>query len=679
MVGSSQDLIILLITARFGQAETQSQLHVNHAEILVRLAELDRAIKRANTRLFNLSAEHPESSQGPHSGCPMKSNVEGPDDLEGCDGIQTLRECISTARTVRDIFGSAYDPDRRSQRRYSDDFGYEARSDTVDGNSDLDDQQPENLHEINDEGIGPNELVGHPNPDHDEPTPLEVLSFLINDLKEHAQKDLDAGNSKRAEVKLVEAIRHAEERKTKHGIPFTDRVEVQEKLAVIYQKQKKWAEARKILHDLLQDGGDSESESVVDKSWQHSRQYLLLATVHLGMYKAHPSNKNPQEAADLLWAEKFAKLAFSMRFKLRGAKLDRQDINLLESVKTLIEIHEAQGRTALAESYHRQFIDSCNQSIPLPEELPRSLSISGATGSDFDVIDIDDLLISAIKTGDKDNIQSLLNTADVNCRCSKGRTPFMYSVEREDEITIRKLLDHGAEINATTASGTTALHQAVVKGNIRMARLLLELDADIEAKDKNLATPLFKAVEKNHGLLVSYLLGQGADIHVKDKAGWTLLHHAAHNGAVDVLKHLLYPSHGVDVNATCPAGKTPLHYCAELTSLEPARTLLGHEANVDALDASSRSPLFFAVSKPFNEKREQFVTLLLESGARIDTSHLPTRQRDYLALQKYPANVISTVLAPSRRRESASTIGTSATTQTSRSFLRRFSHNNRQT
>jgi ankyrin repeat protein len=647
---------------------------VNHEEILKRLATLDRAIRRANTRLLSWSPQWAQSPQTPKSGSAVKGKDANYDDVEGYPGVQTLKECISTAETVRDAFESSYDPDGKSLMRFSDDVNFEASDDETPGNSDLDQTELEDIARC-DGDMGHDELFAGLSTDHDESTPPEVLSFLTEDLREHAQKDLDAGNPKRAEVNLVEAIKHAEERKTKHGIPFTDWAEFQETLAIIYKAQKKWAEARKVLHLLIQEGGVSESELVGEKAMQRSRQYLLLATVHLEMYEAHASNQNPQEAVDLKTAERFAKLAFNKRYKLRAPVVDRQDPNLLDCVKLLIKIHETQGRTVLAQSYHRQFIANSTPTNPLPDELVRIPS--GNAASDFDVIDINDLLLSAIKTGDKDHIQSLLTSADVNCRCGKGRTPLMYAVEQEDEITIRKLLDHGAEINATTASGATALHQAVVKGNLQMVRLLLDLDAYIEAKDKNLATPLVKAVEKNHGLLVSYLLGQGADIHVKDKAGWTLLHHAAHNGAVDVLKHLLYPSHEMDVNAKCPAGKTALHYCAELTSIEPAKVLLEHGANVDALDANSRSPLFFAVHKPFNEKRGRFVTLLLENGAEINPTHLPTRQRDYSTLQNYPSNVVGPVFPP-RRRESTSTLVSAGTNQSGKSFFRRLSLNTMQ-
>lgn len=666
--------MLLLTIHRFEHAETHDQLRENHNEILVRLARLDREIERGNARLRSSSSESPGTRQTLGASGDVENNHEELDDAESYDGLQILKECISTAETVRDNFESAYDPDGISLVRFADDFEHQVSDEELYGQSDLDDTEPEKLINHHDSGVRVDDFVGHPNPDHDETMPLEVLSLLIDDLKEHARNDLEAGNPKRAEANLVEVINHAEERESRHGMLFKERVEIQEMLALIYQKQKKWAEARKILHVLLQEGGESRPELATEQEWQRSRQYHMLATVHLAMYQAHPSDGNPQEAPHLQAASRFANLAVNKNCKLRGVNFGSQDPNLLESVQTLITILETQGRTVLAESYYRKFMANRTTANPSAEALLRSLST--APSSDFDVIEIDDLFISAIRTGDQNQIQGLLSTADVNCRCNQGKTPLMHSTELEDEITIRKLLDHGAEINATADSGGTALHQAVIKNNVRMARLLLDLDADIEAKDKNLATPLVKAVEKNHGLLVSYLLSQGANTHVKDRAGWTLLHHAAHNGAVDVLKHLLYPSHEVDVNATCPAGKTALHYCAELTLIEPAKTLLGHNADVDALDANSRSPLFFAVNKPCNEKREQFVTLLLKNGAQIDAARLPTRRRDYPALQNYPSNVISTVPSSIRRCESTSTIATSRTSRSS--WLRRISFGSRQ-
>lgn len=637
----------------------------NHDENLARLVRLEGAIQRANTLLLSLS--------------PEKAVVdsEEPDHCDGRPGVQTLKDCISTAETVRDTFESTCDPNDQTLMQFSDNFEYEASNYKGYGSRDLDGTKLDEVSEAVGDGIGLDELYGLPNPDHDEPTPMELLSSLIDDLRVHTQKDLDAGNPKRAEMHLVEAIKLAEERENRHGTPFKDRIEVHETLAVIYQNQMKWAEAKKNLYGLIQESDKPEPELAAEKTLQHSRQYLMLATVYLEMYQACPSSENPQEAAGLRAAERFAKLAFNKRYRLCGDVFDQHNPSLLDCVQALITIYEAQGKTVLAESYRRKFMPTCPTTRPLSDEIRRS--INGSASSVYVSIDIEDLFISAIRTGEQDQIQSFLNTADVNCRCSRGRTPLMYAVEQENEVTVRKLLDHGAEIDATTASGATALHQAVVRGNGRMARLLLELDADIEAKDKYLATPLLRAVEKNHGLLVSYLLGQSAHIHVKDKAGWTLLHHAAHNGAVDVLKHLLYPSHEVDVNATCPAGKTALHYCAELTMMDAAKILLEHGADVDALDASSRSPLFFAVKMPCNQQREEFATMLLENGATVDMNRLPARYRSYRALQNHISGVTTNVSSSTLRRGSGDTTTTSRTTASARPpWLRRFSLNKKQ-
>ncbi|KAF2459019.1 ankyrin repeat-containing domain protein, partial [Lineolata rhizophorae] len=140
---------------------------------------------------------------------------------------------------------------------------------------------------------------------------------------------------------------------------------------------------------------------------------------------------------------------------------------------------------------------------------------------------------------------------------------------------------------------------AAAEGNYRLCQALLGLDARIEATDKNKATPLLLAVERNRPTVVSLLLRYGANPRVRDYAGWTLLHHAAHNNATDILEQLLYTADlaAPDVDATCPAKKTALHHCADLTLYDSAKVLLQHGADPNKLDIANRTPLWFAVSK----------------------------------------------------------------------------------
>lgn len=386
----SPQLVLLLIILRFGQADTQSQVCGNHDEVLARIASLDKVLKRANNHLLRWSAANPGGPQTNGSCSPAKMLLEE-EDAESIAAVQTLKKSIRTAKSVRKTSESTYDPDGRSMVRFSEDSASEAYDVEHYRESDMDDPRPEDIHRVHDR-ISPNAAIIHRSFDHDEPIPLEVLSSLIEDLKQNAKEAFQAGNLNRAEMNLVEAIQPGEERESKYGIPFRERIEIQETLATIYQKQKKWAEARKILHGLLQDIGHSGSESAAQKELQFSRMYHLLATVHLEMYEAQPSHKNPSEAIDLKLAEKFAQLAFNTKHRLRDAMMDRGDLDFHGSVQVLIKVLDAQGRTACAQSYHRQFMASGTSTNLVPDEHLGSLT--SASGYDFDVSLIDDLLIS---------------------------------------------------------------------------------------------------------------------------------------------------------------------------------------------------------------------------------------------------------------------------------------------
>lgn len=88
---------------------------------------------------------------------------------------------------------------------------------------------------------------------------------------------------------------------------------MQETLVIIHEKQKKWAEARKIIHGLLQEAGGSKSAHAAEEALQRSRQYLLLASVRHSIYEAHPNGENPREAAELKAAERFSQFAFNIK------------------------------------------------------------------------------------------------------------------------------------------------------------------------------------------------------------------------------------------------------------------------------------------------------------------------------------------------------------------------------
>jgi ankyrin repeat protein len=82
---------------------------------------------------------------------------------------------------------------------------------------------------------------------------------------------------------------------------------------------------------------------------------------------------------------------------------------------------------------------------------------------------------------------------------------------------------------------------------------------------------------------------------------------------------------GADVNAIDASGKTPLHFAArgiaEDNGLFMAKFLLENGADVDAICKDGRSPLQDAISRD----NDRVAALLLAHGA--DVSHLTGRER----------------------------------------------------
>lgn len=80
-----------------------------------------------------------------------------------------------------------------------------------------------------------------------------------------------------------------------------------------------------------------------------------------------------------------------------------------------------------------------------------------------------------------------------------------------NEIAVRLLLKVGAEINAKCSHGKTPLHGAAGHGSIDMCALLVEHGADINAKTITHATPLTYAALEHHKSLAFWLISEGAD------------------------------------------------------------------------------------------------------------------------------------------------------------------------
>ena len=584
--------------------------------------------------------------------------IEEDGDVSGA--IENLSECLHFAGDLHEKFTSEYIPDDRSIR-----FNRGVASEQ-DRNSPLAIATP-----ISEPGSIPLDVQSdfhslhsqtqvREDDDYDEDEvvdvwPLEILNRNIDAYLERAYMERDQGKYNQAEVNLQASIRASETRERHYDVPFSDRIRLQEDVALVYQKQGKWGEAVSKVHQLLREGPDELAQA---------RQNQLLASIY---HDRHQNRSGPglsNATTDIEHAERHAKRAFNKRFAMLKAEnaatdeLERHN----SCIALLVRILEMRDKTVEANEIAKLLSDSSSTT----SDSLRRLSTTRPPTDFIIVEDKHTLLINAIKSGDSDAVQNLLNDSESNVERPdrNGKTPLMWAAERSDESTVHKLLDPvvGADVNNANKRGLTALHHAAALGLHDMVRCLIHHDAEIEARDRRGETPLTKAVQNDQGTIVQILCDSGADLETKNADEWSALHYAIRLTQTNMINQLLDLSPELK-DAVDQAGKTALHHCADVELVDQASALLVHRYPVDvnAVDSVSRSALYFAASKPPTARRESMVRLLVKQGARLDEARPPPRHRDYVALKRFQTPRRASGLT---RHDSVSTEGSVGTTST---------------
>ncbi|KAL1591511.1 hypothetical protein SLS60_011903 [Paraconiothyrium brasiliense] len=236
-------------------------------------------------------------------------------------------------------------------------------------------------------------------------------------------------------------------------------------------------------------------------------------------------------------------------------------------------------------------------------------------------------LLKPIKAWSSGKYDALLNReCEVN-KSDEGHTAIMVAAacEHGDACepclrSMKMMADHGADIDQSH-DGKTALHFSVKHGNLQIAKWLLEHSADLDASSHR--TPLFLAVKYDRPAFVDLLVSAGANVNVLDEHNWNLIHYAVNRNSKDALLTLLQSakSKGVDldVDGRCEMDWTPLMHLAEVSdreqSVELARTLLDHGAEINLSDKNGYTALWYAVQERFSARRNRFILELLRKGA----------------------------------------------------------------
>jgi ankyrin repeat protein len=135
--------------------------------------------------------------------------------------------------------------------------------------------------------------------------------------------------------------------------------------------------------------------------------------------------------------------------------------------------------------------------------------------------------------------------------------------------------------------------------------------ASLSAETDTARDELFAAIRSGRAGDVEQLLAHGGNANAKDADGVPAVMAATLFGNAEMVARLL--DHRADPNAAGPVGTTALMWA--VPSVEKARVLLAHGANVNARSETERTALLAAASFPGTV---DLLQLLLQHGAEID-------------------------------------------------------------
>jgi ankyrin repeat protein len=206
------------------------------------------------------------------------------------------------------------------------------------------------------------------------------------------------------------------------------------------------------------------------------------------------------------------------------------------------------------------------------------------------------------------------STEKIPCDSEVDYSRFYKAIVRGDLGFVKNQLELGVDVEKKTYDDFSPLVIAILEGRIEIAKLLLENGASVHSRSKKLPVLIHAVKKSNQGLQAMHLvLDHGALLNTVSSVDQkNALHWAATEGMADAVDYLL--SRGMDKNAKCSRGQTPLVLAAERGHVDVAKILWAQGANIEALSNNGGTPLTWAACK----NNVEMVKFLLSKGANID-------------------------------------------------------------
>jgi ankyrin repeat protein len=236
-----------------------------------------------------------------------------------------------------------------------------------------------------------------------------------------------------------------------------------------------------------------------------------------------------------------------------------------------------------------------------------------------------------------------------------GNTALIHAIKWRKEKAAWLLLNNRVDVNAIGEHGMTALHHAAKCSSPEfIKRLLLEgaaVDARVSYDEMRYGkmltlTALWIALGGEKMENFRCLLESGADPNVKISHGITLLHDAAKNGCLEVIKPLLEKN--ADIEAQDVYGRTPLMYACLVGNSNCVELLLKKGANVNAQRKNSKNKSLTgrtALMIASGAGNLEIVQQLLNAGAKVDSKGRDDETALHDAVKNGQIEIIELLLA----------------------------------